>query len=694
MRLLSAAVAICVLLAGAPPTAASGEARPDRLAPADFFQMEYALDPRISPDGRTVVYTRRSGDIMSDRYHTNLWSVDFDGGNHRAVTTGHVRDSTPRWSPDGKRLAFLSDRDGALQVYMRWMDTGQVARLTNLATPPTSLAWSPDGKWLAITALAPDKPRTVAQLPAAPEGAEWAKPATVIDTLTYRWDGAGYLRPGYSHLYVLPADGGTPRQISSGDFQHGGVGFGAAEPVWSADGKSILLSVNRRPDHARNPLDSEIYAFPVGGGEIRALTDRRGPDSAPAVSPDGRRVAYLGFDDRFQGYQITRLYVMNSDGGERRVLTGDLDRSVDMAAWAPDGKSLFFTYDDEGNSKLASITLDGTMKVLTGDLGSGGWAYGGRGAFTVGAGGRLAFAVTRPDLPGDVAVLAPVGGPRRLVTRLNEDVLAHKTLGAVEEIRYPSSRDGREIHGWVIKPPDFVPGTRYPLILEIHGGPFANYGDRFDMEKQLFAAAGFVVLYVNPRGSTSYGEEFGNLIHHAYPGDDFYDLDAGVDAILEQGYVDPERLYVTGGSGGGVLTCWMIGRTDRFRAAASLYPVINWYSFVLTADASNFFVRYWFPGFPWEHTAHYMERSLLSVVGNVKTPTLVMTGEEDWRTPMSESEQYYLALKLLGVEAVLVRFPDEAHGIAGRPSHHMAKVLHILGWFDEHDAGGEGEETD
>jgi acylaminoacyl-peptidase len=341
------------------------------------------------------------------------------------------------------------------------------------------------------------------------------------------------------------------------------------------------------------------------------------------------------------------------------------------------------TYADQGNTKLAFVDLAGAVRALASDLGSGTSAYGGGSAFSAARDGTTVFTTTRPDLPGDLAVRRPDGAIRRL-TAVNDDLLPQRTLGAVEEIRYSSSKDGRRVHGWLITPPDFDPAKRYPLILEIHGGPFANYGDRFDLEKQLWAARGYVVFYANPRGSTSYGGEFGNLIHHAYPGDDFFDLDSGVDAAIARGFVDPDNLFVTGGSGGGVLTCWMVGRTNRFRAAASAYPVINWASFLLTADIPAYVLRYWFPGPPWEHPEHYWQRSLLSVVGNVKTPTMVITGEEDWRTPMSESEQYYTALKLRGVDSVLVRVPGEPHGIQRRPSHHVAKVLHIVGWFDRY----------
>ena len=295
----------------------------------------------------------------------------------------------------------------------------------------------------------------------------------------------------------------------------------------------------------------------------------------------------------------------------------------------------------------------------------------------------IALTYGRPDNPGDVAILN--NGAMRVLTSLNEELLTQKKPGHVEEISFDSSKDKRKIQGWIVHPPDFDPAKKYPLVLEIHGGPFADYGDRFDLEKQVLASRGYVVLYTNPRGSTSYGEEFSNLIHHAYPGDDFYDLNSGVDAVIAKGYIDTNNLFVTGGSGGGVLTCWTIEHTDRFRAAASLYPVINWYSFALTSDIP-FIAKYWFSGLPWDNTDNYMQRSLTNLVAKVKTPTLVMTGEADYRTPISEAEQFYEALKLLNIDTVLVRVPEEPHGIGRRPSHHIAKMLYIAGWFEQHKA--------
>jgi len=669
------------LLLPATAAAAQSPSSPP-LTEADVFNIEYATSPQIAPDGRRVAYVRHGTDIMADRRISNLWIVNADGTNNHPVTTGKQSDDQPRWSPDGTRIAYVSDRDGTGQLYVVWVETGYTVKVTNLAYPPNGIAWSPDGKQLAFTALVADKPPQIATLPAPPEGAKWAAPAVVIDKLIYRYDGAGYLKTGFVHLFTVSAEGGVPRQVSSGAFQHGGV-FDASAPVWAPDGKSIVLSANRRADYELEPLDTEIHEFSLGDASVRQLTSRKGPDGSPAISPDGRFIAYVGFDDRYQGYQINRLYVMDRDGRNSRPLAVSLDRSPDQPSWAPDGSGILFVYDDQGDSKLGLATLDGKVRTLTGRLGGGGSAYGGA-SYSVARTGAFAIGYSSAGVPGEVAVGTMVNPTPRVVTDVNSDLLAARRLGTVEEIWYPSSRDQRRIHGWIIKPPGFDPSRKYPLILEIHGGPFANYGPRFDFEKQVYAGKGYVVLYTNPRGSTSYGEEFGNLIHHAYPGDDFFDLNSGVDAVVAKGYIDPSQLFVTGGSGGGVLTSWVIGRTTRFRAAATVYPVINWTSWLLTSDVPSFGAKYWFPGLPWDNAEHYEKRSLLSVVKNVKTPTMVITGEEDYRTPMSESEQYYAALKLLGVESVLVRVPGEPHGIRRIPSHHMAKMANIAGWFDRH----------
>ncbi|MEZ4586548.1 MAG: S9 family peptidase [Gemmatimonadales bacterium] len=678
MRWMRAVVVLVLALA-----AARVEAQRAPLAPMDLFELEYASDPQLSPDGQWIVYVRQFSDVMTDKRYSNLWLIKADGTEHRPLTTGKFNDGHPRWSPDGKRLAYVSNRDVQLpQIQVRWMDGGQTQVVTNLTEPPLGFEWSPDGSMLALVKLVPEAPLVIGQLPPAPPGATWAPPAKYTDKLMFRFDGIGEVPRGFMHLFVVPSEGGTARQLTTGDFHHGSAGFGGTSIAWSPDSKAIIVPARRRADYELQLLETDLFEVSVSNGAMRQLTDRLGPDGSPAISPDGRTVAFTSFEDRQQGYQNTQLYLMARDGSGKRVLSGGLDQSVGSPIWAADGKGVYAMFDEHGVTKVALFTLDGKHRVLADNLGSGGSGYGG-GSFSVAPNGVIAYSVSTPHVPGDVAVVGPTQAARTL-TALNQDLLAGRELGQVEELWWQSSKDGRRIQGWIVKPPGFDAARKYPLILEIHGGPFANYGPRFDVEKQLMAATGAVVLYTNPRGSTSYGEEFGNLIHHAYPGDDFFDLNSGVDAVIAKGYVDPNNLYVTGGSGGGVLTAWMIGHTDRFKAALAFYPVINWESFALTADMAALAVSNWFPGFPWDHRDNYDERSLLSVVKNVKTPTLIMTGEEDFRTPMSESEQYYKALKLRGVEAVLVRVPGESHGIVGRPSHWMAKMTTLAGWFERH----------
>ncbi|MCU1241863.1 MAG: putative peptidase [Candidatus Acidoferrum typicum] len=647
----------------------------------DEFQLQIATDPQISPDGKKIVYVRRFADPMTDKRYSNLWVINVDGTDQRPLSSGNHSYMSPRWSPDSTRIAFLSDVDGKQQIYVRWMDTGQTARVTNLEQSPDAIAWSPDGKMISFSALLLGKGPHLADLPAPPSGAKWAEPAAAYDRLVYRFNGAGYLKPGYHQVFVVSADGGAPRQVTNGSFPNGGSDLGGlTRAAWSPDGKFLLVSANRHPESDHEYFDTEVYEFNVADGAFRALTNRKGPDNNAEISPNGKWIAYTGFDDRYQGHQTTKLYVMNRDGSGSHSVTDKLDRDIQSPQWASDNSGLYFLYNDQGDTKIGFTTPDGNSKKIADHVVSGTSAYGG-GSFSVSRTGTIAFTYGRPDNPGDIAV--STNGAMRVLTAVNQELLQQKAPGHVEEISYESSKDKRKIQGWIIQPPGFDPSKKYPLILEIHGGPFGDYGDRFDLEKQVWAAMGYVVLYTNPRGSTSYGEEFANLIHHAYPGDDFDDLNSGVDAVVAKGYIDTNNLFVTGGSGGGVLTAWTIEHTTRFRAAAALYPVINWYSFVLTSDIP-FTAKYWFPGNPWDNTEQYMKRSLTDEVAKIKTPTLVMTGEEDYRTPISEAEQFYSALKLLNIESVLVRVPEEPHGIGRRPSHHITKMLYVAGWFDQH----------
>jgi dipeptidyl aminopeptidase/acylaminoacyl peptidase len=642
----------------------------------DVFELEVAADPQISPDGSRIAYSRRSMDIMSDRPVSNIWIIDVDGKNHRPLLTGPSNFGDQAWSPNGDRLAYVSQVDGrGPQVHVMWRSSGRSGALTNLREGPNNLTWSPDGKWIAFTMFVSGEGTSLAKPPMKPEGAEWAAPVTVIESVRYRADGAGYLEPGNTHIFVLSADGGTPRQLTSGEYNHG------SRLQWTADGKSIIFAANRQDDWIFDPVESELWSVDVASGDVKQLTDRDGPDFGPAISPDGSKIAYLGFDDKKMGNHSVQVYVMDRRSGDIRTLANGLDREVEDVQWAGSSSRLYVTYDDFGDKVLAQLSLDDQLTVISRNVSgvSIGRPYS-SGGFSTAGNSALAYTSGTSVRPADVSVGRGTRATRR-ITDLNGDLFDHKSIGAAEEIRWKSSADGLEIQGWIVKPPNFGPEEKYPLIMEIHGGPFATYGPHFSAEVQLYAAAGYVVLYSNPRGSTSYGSEFANEIHHNYPGEDYDDLMSGIDAMLDLGYIDANNLFVTGGSGGGVLSAWIVGKTDRFAAAVVAKPVINWISTVLTTDISTFMPEYWFADYPWDDPDAYWARSPLSLVGNVTTPTALLTGEEDYRTPMADSEQYYQALKLRKIDTALIRVPGAPHGIAGRPSHLIAKADNILAWF-------------
>ena len=648
--------------------------------PMDVFDLQWAADPQVSPDGRTIAYVRMGYDVKTDRAHGAIWLVGVDGKNERPLTAA-ASSGSPRWSPDGTRVAYISSAaDGSAQLFMYWTASGVSAPISNFTESPSGLAWSADGRWLGFMMAVPQERKSLkADLPETPKNAKWADPPKLIDRIVFRADGEGYLPNTFSQLFVVSADGGAARQLTSGDFDHQGP------PAFTADGTGVLISANRRADADYDPLDSEIYRVDLSDGSIHPLTDRRGPDSHPVPSPDGKHIAYLGFDDKQLGYQATQLYVMDSDGTHARSLTAALDRDAASPKWLADNKTLVFRYDDHGATKLAAIDLLGKIRPLADGIGGNDVTrpYGG-GSFSVAPNGRFAFTQVSASAPAALATGTSLRDIRTIGS-FSDTLLAQRAIGSVEEITFDSSADHRKMQGWIVKPADFDPAKKYPLVLEIHGGPFAMYAPSFAAEIQLYASAGYVVLYMNPRGSTGYGEEFANLIHHDYPNKDYDDLMSGVDTVIGRGYVDAQRLFVTGGSGGGVLTAWIVGHTDRFRAAVVVKPVINWTSFVLTGDMNNYFYRYWFGEFPWENIQAYWKRSPLAYVGNVVTPTMLMTGEVDYRTPSSEAEQFYQALRLRKIDTAMVRVPNASHDISARPSLLIDKAAYVVAWFKAHD---------
>ena len=663
----SAGMAIAAPAAG-PNTAFSG---------SDLFNLAMASDPQISPDGRQVAYVRKSNDIMTDKARSSIWLVDVASGQQRPIAVGGGDSFGPAWSPDGKRLAYGSSAEGgAPQLFVRWMDSGQSARITGLPDSPQDIEWSPDGTRIAYLMSVPDDGPKLGSAPAKPEGANWAKPLEIIDKVTYRADSAGYLKPGFDHIFIVDALGGSPEHLTFGAFHDGA-------PHWERGGQSILFSAVRKPDWEMIANDSEVYRVSLSGGEPQALTSRKGPDNDPHPSPDGRSIAYVGYDDDLRGYQQGDLYVMDANGGGARKVAPGLDRSINDFAWSADGRSIVASYEEGGKTTVSRIGLDGRLAPITHDMGGSGFdrPYAG-GSFSVARSGAIAFTSDSPGRPAEVAVTQ--GGQTRLLTRLNDLALSRKALGGLTplEVRSP---DGGKVPAWILLPAGYQQGKPLPLILEIHGGPYASYGPHFSADYQLYNSAGYAVLYTNPRGSTGYGQKFADGIEKTYPDSDYDDLMAAVDAAVASGMADPNNLFVTGGSGGGILTAWIIGKTNRFKAAAAQKPVINWTSMALTADGPNFFGPYWLGALPWENYQSYWARSPLSQMAKVKTPTLVVVGSEDYRTPVSEAEQLYTALKLVHVPTMLVKVPDASHGgIAARPSQAAAKASAIIAWFDKY----------
>ncbi|WP_086607294.1 S9 family peptidase [Erythrobacter donghaensis] len=694
MKSSSLALAAATLLLTAAPAlgqdapaeaVAAAQTGPEtRFTARDLFDLSMASDPQISPDGSRIAYVRAANDIMTDRARRTIWLVDTRTGEQvpLAGTTGEGDAFAPRWSPDGTRLAYVATSGGSAQLWVTWLKGGEAVRLTGLPTSPSGITWSPDSTQIAYSMLvAAEGPKLGKAPDGKPEGAKWAEPLEVYDLLAYRVDGAGYLKPGFEKLFMIPATGGAARQLTFGEYHDGGT------LAFSRDGKTLFFGANRKADWQSDPVESEIHALDIASGQVRALTSRDGPDHDPAVSPDGKLIAFLGFDDAGRAYENDDLYVMAPDGGGLRNLTADWDYSPAGVVWDADGTGLYAQYDIGGETRVARIGLDGRIRDVAEGLSGGGLdrPYTG-GSFSVAANDAITFTGGAPTFPAELMLAG--GGKTRTLTDLNAALKAVKTMGAVRKITATSSFDGLPIEGWLTLPPGYTPGTRVPLILEIHGGPFAAYGPHFASDNQLYAAAGYAVLSANPRGSTSYGEDFANRIDKAYPGNDYDDLISIVDAAIAEGVADPEALFVTGGSGGGVLTSWIVGKTDRFKAAVTQKPVINWTTQVLTADNPAFFGRYWLGAQPWENPELYWKLSPLSLVGNVTTPTLVVVGSEDYRTPVSEAEQYYTALRLRGVPTALVKVPGASHGgIAARPSQSAAKAAAVLAWFARYKAG-------
>jgi dipeptidyl aminopeptidase/acylaminoacyl peptidase len=663
---------VALLTAIVLPAAAQSPSKAKNLDKETFFQMESVSNPQISPDGTEVVFSRGFVDTVKDQNSSNLWVIDAKGERLRQLTEGTWRDSSPVWSPDGKRIAFLSDRSGSTQVHVMWADTRETLQLTRVERTPGGLKWSPDGRTLLFTTSIPDDtPLLAVKLPPAPRGAQLARGAVIVDRLSWGSDGVGPTSKTFTQVFTVDSVvGGTPRQVTSGHYNHGA-------PEWSADGKTIYVSGIRKPDAEYLRGDSEIYAIDLATLGAKALTDRRGPDTNPSVSPDGKWIAYTGYDDKNYTSTLSSIYLMDASGGNKRLWAGDLPSSPGGIEWTADGSGIYYSMEERGESNeyLLALAPGSTPRKIT----SGAHTLT---SVSIARTGQVAAVRSQTSRPG-VLVTFTVAKPSDLKTLVdvNADVLEGVTLTTAEELWY-TSPDGLKIQGWLMKPVNFDPGKKYPLVLWIHGGPWSMYNVAWSWSFQNWAANGYAVLWTNPRGSTGYGQDFVNGIQFSYPGKDYDDLMAGVDAALAKGWIDKDNLFVCGGSGGGLLTAWIVGHTSRFRAAVSMRPVIDWQSFVGITDGASWYRQ--FQKYPWEDPMEYAVRSPLHFVAKVTTPTMVMTGEADLRTPIAQTEEFYRGLKMVRkADTLMVRMPEEFHGWR-RPSHQLLQQLYLMAWFDKY----------
>jgi dipeptidyl aminopeptidase/acylaminoacyl peptidase len=623
---------------------------------------------------------------MEDKWDSELWIVNADGSQNRFFVKG----GGARWAPDGKRILYLADGEPkGSQIFVRWVDVdGPATPVTHVVETPRNPRWSPDGKSIAFSMYVAEKNSLAIAMPAEPKGAKWTATPRFVETLHYRQDQVGFLEDGYIHLFVVTADGGTPTALTSGKWSVGAGNElrGSATIEWTPDSKTILFDGLRDADAERKYQTSQIYAVDVTSGAIREVVGSPGAWARPAISPDGRQVAFSGYPPSGKTHTVSDLYVVPISGGAMKKLGGDFDRDPLNRRWAPDGSGVFFDAQDRGSQNVYfAAVAGGAVKPVT--TGTHILTFDSHSNDLVAAGTD-----TDPDHPQDVVTYRlKTPSPIARLTDVNRDLLAGKQLAKTEEIWYTST-GGTKVQGWVVRPPAFDPSKKYPLILEIHGGPFSMYSVAFNYMFQNFAANNYVVLYTNPRGSTGYGSAFSDGINHNYPGPDYDDLMAGVDTVVAKGYIDQSRMYVSGCSGGGVLSSWVIGHSNRFAAAAVRCPVIDWLSFAGHTDIPLFTYSFFAKPF-WEDPQPWLQHSSLMYVGSVTTPTLLMTGVLDRRTPMPQTEEYYAALKMRGVPAALLQFNDEYHGTGSKPSNFIRTQLYMMAWFTKYARNTSGKIT-
>ena len=655
---------------------------PTRLTTDHYFDLERISNAQISPDGARIVYARQQINRLDDKWESSIWIMNADGSQNRFLAKG----SSARWAPDSKRLLYFAEAEpGHTQIFIRWINIeGPATQVTRATENLADARWSPDGKSIAFSMFVAEKPKWTIGMPAEPKGAKWTAPPRIVQSLHYRQDQVGYLDDGHKHLFVVASDGGAMRQLTSGKWSIGAGELAGPVPFdWTPDSKSVVIQASRDFNADLTYQRSQLLVVDVATGAVRELVGKPGEWSSPTVSPDGKIVAFTGYPTSDKTHSVADLYVVALAGGEMRRISGDFDRDPVNLKWAGDGSGVYFDADDHGSHNIEFAALKGGVRpvttgihILTMD--------------SVSNDMMAAGTLSDPDHPAEVMRYdrRTSGEPAQLTT-INSAFLAGKQLGKTQEISWTSS-GGVKVQGWYITPPDFDPTKTYPLILEIHGGPYGNYNVGFNYMWQNFAANGFVVLYLNPRGSTGYGHAFSDGIDHNYPGPDYDDLMSGVDAVLARGFVDTTHMYVSGCSGGGVLSSWVIGHNNRFAAAAVRCPVIDWLSMTGHTDLPLFTYSFFRKPF-WEDPTDWLSHSSLMQVGKVTTPTLLMTGVLDRRTPMPQTEEYFSALKERGVPTTLLQFEGEFHGTGSRPSNWVRTQLYMMSWFKRYSREANGK---
>jgi acylaminoacyl-peptidase len=570
-------------------------------SPADLRRLRTASDPRIRPDGSLVIYveTRLDGSAQQD---SNLWLATSDGREHRPWTDGEWHDWSPRWSPDGARIAWLSLSSGRTRIHLRGVDTGPEVELPAGGETPLAFAWSSEGDAIAYTASTPLAP-----------AAAWAPPS-ILPFLD---------RPAPARaVFVVPVGGGKPHLVS------GRLPDCSGEPAWLLDGKSLAAA-----------CEGGIYRIPLDGTGPKLLTKDAGSYESPVLSPDGGRLAYLFTPRKPQSYTVRKLYVMNIDGSRARVLAGALDRDASHPQWSSESRTVYFIADDRGATHVYAARNDGAVRQVTSRPER---LHG----FSLADNGRAVSIRSTPENAGDVfsftvdLVTEPV-----TVAAPNRELLADRDLGAVEELVV-----GNTVQAWLLKPPKFDPARHYPLVVDVADDPRRMYGPEFNPRAQVLAAAGYIVLCANPRGTPGYGEEFGNLLRTRYPGDDFDDLMRGVDSAVAKGFVDPGRVHIAGG----LLAAWAVGHTTRFRSAVARRPIVDWTVDVALAPDGARRADAWMGAMPWDDPDQYVKHSPIYAAANFKTPVLVLAGEHD-----PESDEFAFALRQRKVDVAVARIPTD-----------------------------------